>query len=352
MKMSKPRIDLPHITDAPLCIHVNRNGFKESLHEVDVAVCDADGTVILGMGDVESVVFPRSAMKPLQAIALVERLGASDNLPEFSPAEIALICASHNGEDLHTSAVTALLGKYDIPIDDLICGAHWSPHEETLIAQVRRMDKPHKIHNNCSGKHAGMLILSKLINGTTSGYAERTNATQQRILGVLEFMTGSDLMHYAHGIDGCGAPVFAAPLGNWARAFALFAGGGDLPEARHLACQRIRKCIAAEPFYIAGHDRACSAINAAYGEAITAKTGAEGVYSAAFHEYGLGAMVKARDGSKRGAEVAIGAVIQALGYPVESSVDKFFHPKLLNWAGTEVGDITLPNLGMLKLSQT
>ena len=127
--------------------------------------------------------------------------------------------------------------------------------------------------------------------------------------------------------------MFSAPLGNWARAFALFAGGGDLPEARHEACQRIRKSIAAEPLFIAGQGRACSAINAAYGETMTVKTGAEGVYSAAFHELGLGAAVKARDGNKRGAEVAIGAVIRALGYPIQKSVKGFFQPKLLNWAG-------------------
>jgi L-asparaginase II len=93
---------------------------------------------------------------------------------------------------------------------------------------------------------------------------------------------------------------------------------------------------------IAGHGRACSAINAAYGEAITVKTGAEGVYSAAFHELGLGAVFKARDGNKRGAEVAIGAVIRTLGYPIDESVEGFFQPKLLNWAGDEVGDITTP----------
>ena len=97
-----------------------------------------------------------------------------------------------------------------------------------MVSQVRTMDEPHKVHNNCSGKHAGMLILSKLMSGKTFGYANLTNAAQQQILGTLEFMTGLDLMQYPHGIDGCGAPVFSAPLGNWARAFALFAGGGDL----------------------------------------------------------------------------------------------------------------------------
>ena len=341
--MPKPLIDLPRRSQSPLSVHINRNGFKESLHQVDVAVCDADGSVILGMGDLDNVIFPRSAMKPLQSIALIELLKTLEDIPEFSEAEVALTCASHNGERLHTEAVRGLLGKFDISIDELVCGAHWSMHEETMVHQVRSMDEPLKVHNNCSGKHAGMLILSKLMSGQTLGYANLTNAAQQQILGTLEFMTGLNLMHYPNGIDGCGAPVFSAPLGNWARAFALFAGGGDLPDARHEACQRIRKSIAAEPLFIAGQGRACSAINAAYGETITVKTGAEGVYSAAFHELGLGAAVKARDGNKRGAEVAIGAVIRALGYPIKKPVKGFFQPKLLNWAGDAVGDITMPN---------
>ena len=344
--MYKPLIDLPKITKEPLRVHVNRNGFKESFHDVDIAVCDAEGTVVIGMGDVESIVFPRSAMKPLQAIALIEHLSTVNRIEEFTEAEIALICASHNGETIHTEAITELLRRFDISIEELICGAHWSTNEETMVSQIRSMERPHQVHNNCSGKHAGMLILSKLLNGKTSGYAELTNAAQQKILGVLEFMTGLDLMSYAQGVDGCGAPVFAAPLGNWARAFALFSGSKNISEMRYNACQKIRKSIAAEPAYIAGQRRACTAINDAYKEAITVKTGAEGVYSAAFHEWGLGAMVKARDGSKRGSEVAIGAIIRALGYPIYSSTNNFFSPKIKNWAGIEVGDITLPNFNL------
>ena len=109
--MTKPLIDLPSNSPSPLCVHINRNGFKESLHQVDVAVCDADGSVILGMGDLESVIFPRSAMKPLQSIALIELSKTLEDIPEFSDAEVSLICASHNGELLHTEAVRGLLSK-------------------------------------------------------------------------------------------------------------------------------------------------------------------------------------------------------------------------------------------------
>jgi len=339
--LSKLPIKLPFIRSEPLSVLVNRNGFCESSHQVDVAVCSADGEVVLGLGNIESIIFPRSAMKPLQAIALVELLQSSVEILQLTDAEVALICSSHNGEMLHIDAVRVLLNKFDIDIDGLICGAHWSMHQETMVAQVRSLEVPHQVHNNCSGKHAGMMILSKLLNNKTRGYEKLTCDAQQRILGTLELMTGVDLTQYTTGIDGCGAPVYSAPLGNWARAFALFAGGGELTDQRNAACQRIRKSIASHPLHIAGKDRSCSAVNAAYGEAITVKVGAEGVYSAAFHELGLGAMIKVRDGNKRGAEVALGAVIQALGYEMHESLAGFFEPTLRNWAGEVVGDITI-----------
>ena len=140
------------------------------------------------------------------------------------------------------------------------------------------------------------------------GYANLMNAAQQQILGTLEFMTGLDLMRYPHGIDGCGAPsslrLSAIGLGRllYLLVVVIYQTRG-MRRVKGYAehCRRaIVRC---------GPRKACGAINAAYGETITVKTGAEGVYSAAFHELGLGAAVKARDGNKRGAEVAIGAVI-------------------------------------------
>ena len=346
-RLQKPKLTLPFISDDPLRILVNRNQAVESVHEIDIALCDADGQVILGMGAIEKPIFPRSAMKPLQAIALLELLAEKgDGQPVLTMAERALICASHNGEAFHSKAVKTLLAKFNISPDKLICGAHWSLDQQSLIEQVRALDAPDKTHNNCSGKHAGMLILALLLTGSVAGYAEFSHQAQQRILGVLEMMTGTDLMTHSHGIDGCGAPVYSAPLGNWARAFALFAGGGILPMTRERACLDLRKAIAENPLYIAGHNRACSAVNKAYGEAITVKVGAEGVYSAAFHELGLGLMLKTRDGNKRGAEVALGAVIRAIGYQMPDALTPYFTPILRNWAGTEVGDITLDNLAL------
>ena len=341
----KPELSLPFHASEPMRVLVNRNHAIESVHEVDVALCDGDGQVILGLGDHEGVIFPRSAMKPLQALSLVE-LWLDDQqkdatMPPLVAQDLSLICASHNGEPLHSEAVQSLLGKYHLSPDDLICGAHWSLDQDTLIAQVRGFDQPEKIHNNCSGKHAGMMILAHCLTGSATGYAASSHQAQQRILGVLDAMTGLDLMAFPQAVDGCGAPVYSGPLGNWARAFALFAGGGYLPPLREQACVALRKAIAEKPFHMAGQNRACSAINAAFGERITVKVGAEGVYSAAFHDLGLGMMLKARDGSKRGAEVALGGVISALGYPIDPSLQPYFYPAVKNWAGDIVGQITL-----------
>ena len=338
--MTIPRLKLPCLSADPFQVSILRAGIQESCHEVDLALCDADGNVLIGLGDVERPVFPRSAMKPLQAIALAEAWDALDAGQRPTMAEFALICGSHNGQTEHVAAVEVLLARFDLDIASLTCGAHWSSDQKTMIDQVRNFELPSRAHNNCSGKHAGMLALSKAIGAGEAGYASLDHPVQQSILGVVEMMVGIDLMSQPHGIDGCGAPALSAPLGNWARGFALFAGGGELPAGRTAACTRIRDGIASAPRMIAGDRRLCTALATAFADRITAKIGAEGVYSCAFHEFGLGAMVKARDGSMRAAEAAIVALIHALGYDLPAEVSALAMPRLKNWAGEEVGSIT------------
>ena len=339
--MAVPRIALPLISDDPLHVSVTRGGAEESSHAVDVALCDADGAVLIGLGDVERVVFPRSAMKPLQAIALSEAWEGIDEAKRLAPAEMSLICASHNGQPEHVDGVRRLLDRFDLPVDLLSCGPQWSSDQPTMIDQTRSLGSPERIHNNCSGKHAGMLVLARCLGHDPRGYAALTHPVQQAILGTIEAMVGLDLMAHPHGLDGCGAPALSAPLGNWARGFALFAGGGELPAGRMTACTRIRRGIAAAPRMIAGDRRLCTAIGEAYGERITAKTGAEGVFAAAFHEFGLGAMVKARDGNGRAAGAAMAALIHALGHDLPEPVRALSLPRLTNWAGDHVGDIAV-----------
>lgn len=337
--MAVPRISLPLISVEPLHVSVTRGGAEESSHAVDVALCDADGGVLIGLGDIERMVFPRSAMKPLQAIALSEAWNRMDEAKRLMPAEMSLVCASHNGQPEHVDAVRRLLNRFGLDEDTLSCGPQWSGDQPTLLDQARNLELPDRVHNNCSGKHAGMMVLAQCLGHDPAGYAALGHPVQQAILGTLEAMVGLDLIANPHGIDGCGAPTLSAPLGNWARGFALFAGGGELPVGRLAACARIRHGIAAAPRMIAGDRRLCTALAEAFGHRITAKTGAEGVYAAAFHEFGLGAMVKARDGNARAAEAAIVAIIHALGYELGDPVRALSLAKLSNWAGQPVGDI-------------
>ena len=346
--MITPRQTLPLHSDEPLTVKVNRNHTMESYHAVDIAVCDADGKVIIGLGDVERPIFTRSAMKPLQAIALAEKYAQSDMMPVIEDTEWSLICASHNGQPIHSAAVSHMLTKFDLEPDRLSCGAHWSIERNAMVEQVQNLKAPERIHNNCSGKHSGMLILARLMGVANDGYAAITHPVQQSIIGVLDTITGVDVLSHAHGIDGCGALAVSAPLGNWARAFALFANHNQLPPHRAEACARIISGIASAPLLLAGERRLCSALAAAFGTRITGKTGAEGVYAAALHELGLGVVLKCRDGQTRAAEVALGAVLHAIGYNIPASLDNFFRPVLRNWEGDEIGDITFD--GGIKVS--
>ena len=339
--MRQPRQTLPLISDEPLIVSVRRSGIEESFHAVDIALVDGDGQVLLGLGDVERVIFPRSAMKPLQAIALVEKINSLADKFYLQPDELSLICASHNGQIMHVEKARELLHRFGLDEGMLACGPHWSTDETVMVEQVRAHERPSHIHNNCSGKHSGMLVLASLLGVPVRGYEKITHPVQQQILGTLEAMTGVDLLHYGHGVDGCGAPALLGPLGNWARGFALFAGGGEIPESRAMACAMLRDGIATAPQLIAGDRRLCSALAAAMGNVITAKVGAEGVYGCAFHELGLGLMMKARDGHNRAVEVALGAVINALGYDIPETLRPYFAPSLVNRAQQIVGDITI-----------
>ena len=336
-----PLPSLPFIDELPLSVDIRRNGAVESSHSVDIAVVDTEGRIILGYGETERTVFPRSAMKPLQAIALIEQLQQNEQASALSDELICVTCASHNGQPAHLKAAGDLLSTFNIDPSHLACGAHWSLDQDSLIEQVRSNEQPSRLHSNCSGKHAGMLVLAHSMGAPLSGYHRLEHPVQQRILGCLEAMTGCELMHYPAGIDGCGAPALSGPLGNWARGFALFTGDTALPEARQHACRKLAQSIAASPHLIAGDRRLCSDINNALGSAVTVKVGAEGVYAGAFHELGLGLMLKARDGAKRAAEQALLHVIQTLGINLPAQLADSFRPQLTNWAGKIIGDIVI-----------
>jgi L-asparaginase II len=314
----------------------------ESRHEVSVAVVNAQGAVRLQHGEIDLPVYPRSAIKPLQALPLIET-GAADRYG-LRPAEIALACASHNGEPRHVAAVRAWLDRIGCTVDDLECGSHMPYHEASHEALVRTRERPTAAHNNCSGKHAGFLSTARHLREPTSGYIRPDHPVQRRILRALEEMCGLSLGSAPAGIDGCGIPVIAVPLRNLALAMARLADAHGLPAARAAAAGRILAGMAAEPFMVAGSGRFCTEVIAKSRGRALVKTGAEGVFCVALPAQGLGLALKVRDGAGRAAEVATGHLLQKLGALDDTAVSqlgRLLRPPVLNRASVEVGEIRI-----------
>jgi L-asparaginase II len=326
---------------APIEIDVWRGNLIESRHRVHGAVVDAHAGVVHGWGDLNAPIYGRSAIKPLLALLLVES-GAADRF-NLTDREIALACASHNGEDGHVEAVLKWLGAIGLSADDLECGPQMPSQESVQRAIILSGKAPTRAHNNCSGKHSGFLTAAKHLGMPTKGYIQYEHPVQQRLLGILEQMSGADLHGVPRGIDGCGIPTIAFPIGNHAFAMAQMADPHHLPEARAAAARRICHAMTAEPWYVAGTNRFCTKVMEVTGAKAAIKTGAEGVYMGAFPELGLGVCVKAADGTGRASEVAMGAVMRLLGVITEEEEAKLhatLEPEIRNWAGTITGRIT------------
>ncbi len=323
----------------PVLVEVTRGGAVESRHRGAVVVVRADGGLVHAWGDVARLVFARSAIKGLQALALVES-GAAEAF-DVSDAEIALACASHNGEPRHVEIAGQWLARLGLSADDLSCGPQ-PPRGPGVEALARAGGKPTRLHNNCSGKHAGMLTLARHLGVPTEGYAAPGHPVQQRVRAILDEMTGADHGAAAIGVDGCGIPTYAVPLEAVARAFARFAAPAGLAPARHAAVRRIRGAVAAEPFLVAGTGRFCTAVMDVTGPAAFVKIGAEGIYIAALPEQGLGVALKIDDGASRAAEVALAALLRYLGVldePGRARLAGLAEPPIHNWAGDVTGAV-------------
>ncbi|MGE4218986.1 MAG: asparaginase [Alphaproteobacteria bacterium] len=293
----------------PVCVEVTRGGTVESVHRGSAAAVDAEGGAMLAWGDVETPVYPRSAVKPLQALPFVES-GAADSCTD---AEIALACASHSGTPAHVAAVTAWLARLGLGPDALECGPRWPLDEADMRALARAGGDASVLHNNCSGKHAAMLATALARGEPAGGYIGAAHPVQQRVRGVLEQVCGRVLRDAPTGIDGCGIPVIGIPLGHLAFGFARLVAPDELPPERARAARRIVAAMQAHPEMVAGPGRYDTEVMRAAGGRVIVKGGAEGVFCAALPEFGIGIALKCDDGSKRGAEAMLTAILAQLG---------------------------------------
>ena len=322
----------------PVLVNVWRGSAIESLHRGAVAVVDASGNNLFTAGDIEQPIFPRSALKFLQTIPLIES-GAADHF-KLDDEHIAFACASHNGEGRHTVLAQHWLQAIGCSADDLECGAEMPLDKETTYELVARGGKPERFHHNCSGKHCGLLTAARFFSEKTEGYRLYDHEVQQRLFSVLENMTGLKIPQLPWGYDGCGIPNVALPLQATALAFARFANPSLLAGKRQNAIERIGDSVASNPYLIAGRNRLCTALIEITGRDVLIKTGAEGFYTAVLRKQGLGVALKIDDGSSRGSMVAMGAVLLKLGALTKEQyheLEDYVLPSLTNSRSEVIG---------------
>lgn len=304
----------------PVLVNTWRGELIENRHRGAIAVCDPSGRLLHAWGDVEALVYPRSAIKMLQALPLVES-GAADHF-QLSDAELALACSSHGAEAAHTETVQQWLGRIGLDENALECGADAPLHQETAETLLVNRIEAGRIHNNCSGKHAGMLTTSRYLGEQTSGYIERDHPAQQRWFDALGEMSDIDMRHLPWNRDGCGIPVIAMPLKSIATAFARIAMPDSLPAARADAINRLTRAVASNPIMVAGSGRLCTEVMQLTGPRLLVKSGAAGVYTAVLPEAGLGIALKIDDGLSEAAQVVLLAVLRYLKALQAEELDK------------------------------
>jgi L-asparaginase II len=296
-----------------------------------VAVVDSEGNLLTFAGTPDAETTLRSCVKPIQALPFV-RL-AADRL-EAGVSEIAIACASHQGEDEHLATVRELLAKARVPEEALRCGPQLPSDEATARSLLASGGVPRPIHNNCSGKHAAMLATCAVMGWPLEGYMEPAHPCQQAVTSALEEMLGTDLASAAHGIDGCGLRTYGTPLSAIAGGFAVASADP--------AFQRAQGAMATFPFLVAGTGRFDTALLETSGDRLTAKIGGAAVWAAVVRPRGPGIAIKLEGGGGEAIPVVAISVLQHL-LILEADLPDRLRPfatlTLRNWAGRESGEI-------------
>jgi L-asparaginase II len=305
----------------PLLV-MRRGGRVESVHRGSVAVVGEDGKLLAAAGDPNGPVFLRSSAKPVQLVPFLAAGG--ERCFGLSTEEIALAAASHGGEPFHTRAAAAMLARGGFTTADLHCGAHQPKHEESARALAFRREQPSPLHNNCSGKHAAMLLACRLFGEDAKTYWRPEHPLQKRILSALSLLTGVPVARIGLAVDGCSVPVFRIPLENLALLYARLVGArlrGE-PMRAFRARARIAGAMTEAPEMVAGTGRFTTDLMRAFGGGLLAKEGAEGVYAVGVARSlarplsdaaSLGIALKIEDGAERGRDAVIVEVLRQLG---------------------------------------
>ena len=321
---------LPKTGEAPIDLVVTRGNAEESLHRVHALVIKSGGAVEAKWGNSDLSLFPRSAIKIIQAVPIVQK-----KLHEkyaLDSADLALACASHHGEAYHTERVSAWLQKLSLQEKDLECGVHAPYDEETFHKMLRAGGAPSQIHNNCSGKHCGLMTQALELDRSVAGYTNFDHPVQEELRVVQERFFSIKMQKW--GIDGCGIPTYSIPLLNLGLGLAKIANPKELNAADADAVKILQESILENPTYIGGRRSFCTEVIQKTKGRVIAKVGAEGVYGAWIPEQGVGIALKCEDGGTRAAKAVLYKILESFGMSFENEVGS-----VKRWTGDLVGHI-------------
>lgn len=339
-------------------VNVYRGEQLESFHSGSIVVVDSTGRIVAYAGDPTLSTFLRSAAKPFQTVPLLQAGGRSEF--DLTDQELALICASHGGEPKHVATAAAILRKGEFDESDLQCGAHM-PYDERSAAELRQAgDSPNVLHNNCSGKHGGMLLACELLDAAPATYLEDAHPLQQRIRQTVSDFAGLASDEIPVAVDGCGVPSYFMSLYRAAFAYARFAASafdavGALPSYAE-STAAVLHAMTSEPTFVAGNWSMTTPLIESFDGQLIGKEGAEGFYAVAIlpglvdslsekidRTDGslLGVAMKIHDGSMgRGRDPVVLRTLELLGLDVSApELSRYRSRVVKNVVGKVVGEV-------------
>lgn len=320
--------------------HVTRGHIVECIHRGDIAVVDPEGRLLAHAGDPDKVTFMRSSAKPIQALNVVLS-GAADHFG-LDDRELAVTCASHDAEDQHVTTVLSVLRKLGLDESALLCGVEVPGNKETARALVVAGREPGPVHNNCSGKHSGMLAVARQLGAPLDSYLSLDHPVQQMNLAIVAEFAGVDPKSVVIGVDGCGVPVFGLPVRAMARAFARLSAPEVLRPELAAAVRRVTAAMQKNPTLIEGTGLFTSRLIEVGAGRLIAKLGAEGVFCVGSLQKKLGLAVKCEDGNKRALPPVVLRALSdmgAVGPDDLAALAEFARPAVTNNRGELVGEI-------------
>lgn len=323
----------------PILVEVYRANILESFHRGSICVVNEQNEVVFSKGNIEQICFPRSAMKFIQVLPLIE-LGGIEKF-NFTLEEIAIMCGSHNAEKEHIAVVNSILLKIGLAKNDLFCGPQYPSSKRDANKLIVENKKPEHIHNNCSGKHAGMLALCKLIGAPIHDYINPNHPIQQLILNYVEKLYEYPKEKMITALDGCSAPIYSIPIINQAIGFKNLTSNNYEYKLQN-ACKIMLEAVAKYPFMVAGSNRYCTDMMQICAPQIIGKTGAEGIFCLCLPSQKIGVCIKIDDGKMLPQYNVAQAFVKATGLFTNETLlplNNYLQSSLTNFNKFTVGEI-------------